>query len=215
LTVRCFRRPVMRAATSSCGRTVSRQGATCCGQVSGNRFHYRHLGGTAAALLPQPRRSCPLVVLPVDTDWTPTGPLAALRTAGVRDSCRIAGRCPNPCRTTAICNGCAGADASAVVSSSRASGPVGGHTDDDGSGWADVRCGRCPPAAAASPLGRTVAEPAADTRNGSAAAVHGCCPGFRTPRTARCIPPWPASGRDRYRNRSPGRRPLVGCSQRW
>jgi hypothetical protein len=34
-------------------------------------------------------------------------------------------------------------------------------------------------------------------------------------RPARRIPPWPGSGRDRYRNRSPGRRPLVGWSQRW
>jgi hypothetical protein len=63
--------------------------------------------------------------------------------------------------------------------------------------------------------GRTAAEPAADTSDRSAAAVRGCCPRFRTPRTARRSPSWPASGRDRYRNRSPGRRPLVGCSQRW
>jgi hypothetical protein len=51
--------------------------------------------------------------------WTPTAPLAALRTAGVRDPCRIAGRCPDPCRTTASCNGGAAADASAVVSGDR------------------------------------------------------------------------------------------------
>jgi hypothetical protein len=103
----------------------------------------------------------------------------------------------------------------AVVSSSRASGPVGGHPDQDGSGQADVQCGWCPPGVATSPLGRTVAEPAADTSDRSAAAVRGCCPRFRTPRTARRSPSWPASGGDRYRNRWPGRRPLVGCRQRW
>jgi hypothetical protein len=53
-----------------------------------------------------------------------------LRTADVRHRCRITVGRPNPCRTTAICDGCAGADACAVVSSSRASGPVGGHTDE-------------------------------------------------------------------------------------
>ena len=39
--------------------------------------------------------------------------------------------------------------------------------------------------------------------------------GIWTPADGRPHPPWPASRRNRYRNRSPGRRPLVGCSHRW
>jgi hypothetical protein len=69
LTVRCLRRPC-----PVCGHVVLRAdggvqaGATCCGQLSGNRCHCCRLGGPAAVLLPQPRRSCPLVVVPVDRD---------------------------------------------------------------------------------------------------------------------------------------------------
>ena len=87
-------RPLLPASCPVCGHVVlradgvSREDGTRWGQVSGNRCHYRRLGGTAAALLPQPRRSCPLVVVPV----TPSGPPAAVRTAGVRHTCRIAGR---------------------------------------------------------------------------------------------------------------------------
>jgi hypothetical protein len=62
LTVRCFQRPVLCTATSPCGRTGVRAG---CDLVrSGVRQPVpmaAALGGTAAALLPQPRRSCPLV----------------------------------------------------------------------------------------------------------------------------------------------------------
>jgi hypothetical protein len=139
---------------------MSRQGATCCGQLSGNRCHYRRLGGTAAARLPQPRRSCPLVGLPVDTDRS----AGRLRTAGVRDPCRIAGRCPNPRRTTAICNGWAAAEVSGSVSGA---GRVDRWTDTP---TVTVPAGRtCDAVAVRSPRpprcwGRTAAELAADTR---------------------------------------------------
>jgi hypothetical protein len=109
-------RPLLRGSCPGCGQVVlradgvSRQGVTCCGQVSGNRCHYCRLDGTAAALPPQPRRSCPLVVVSVDTGWS----AGRLRTAGVRDPCHIAGQCPNPVRTTTSCNGGAAAVASAV-----------------------------------------------------------------------------------------------------
>jgi hypothetical protein len=202
-------RPLLPASCPMCGHRVRPAGVR--GQVSGNRCHYRRLGGTAAALLPQPRRSRPLVVVPVDTD----------RSAGRAADSGCPTHLPHRRRASESVphNGhlqwLRWGGRVAVVSSSRASGPVGGHPDQDGSGQADVRCGQCPPGVATSPLGRTAAEPAADTSDRSAAAVRGCCPRFRTPRTARRSPSWPASGRDRYRNRSPGRRPLVGCSQRW
>jgi len=189
---------------------VSGQGATCCGQVSGNRCHCCRLGGTAAALLPQPRRSCPLVVVPVDTDRSAGRPVDS----GCPRPCRIAGQCPDPCRTTAICNGGAAADASTAVSGSRA-GLTSGRTptDDDGSGSADMRCGRCPPGVT-SPLGSDGGGTCGGHPDGSAAAVRGGCPGFRTPADSLPHPAWPASGRARYRNRSLGWWPLVGCSQR-
>jgi hypothetical protein len=124
LTVRCFRRPVLCAATSSCGRTGCRAG-----------WDLPRLGVRQPMPSPPPWAEPPWPVCrSLDGHvrwslcrWTPTGPPAALRIAGVRDPCRIAGRCPNPCRTTAICNGCAWADASAVVSGSRLSRPVSGH----------------------------------------------------------------------------------------
>jgi hypothetical protein len=74
LPASCHMRPRRPA-----GGRVPRQGVTCCGQVSGNRSHYRRLGGTAVPPLPRPRRPCPLVLVPLDTD-----PLAALCAAGVR-----------------------------------------------------------------------------------------------------------------------------------
>jgi hypothetical protein len=213
LTVRCFRRPVRCAATSSCGRTG------CPGRV-------------------RPAGGCPATGA-ITAAWAePLRPFCRSLDGHVRCAGRCAGghrpvrrpRCgqrvsdtpaaspvgrPNPCRTTAICNGCAGADASPWC-------PAAGRVDR----WADTptrtvparqTCGAVSVRPAWPPhrWGRTAAEPAADTSDRSAAAVRGCCPRFRTPRTARRSPSWPASGRDRYRNRSPGRRPLVGCSQRW
>jgi hypothetical protein len=68
LTVRCFRRPVLCAATSSCGRTGVQGGCHLLGSGVRQPVPLRRLGGTAAALLPQPRRACPLLVVPVDTD---------------------------------------------------------------------------------------------------------------------------------------------------
>jgi len=105
-------RPLLQASCPVCGHVrlgvdgCPGHDATCCGQLSGDRSHCRRLGGTAAALLPQPQRSCPLVVVPVDTD----GPLAARWTAGVRHPGRIAGQSPEPCRTTAIGSGSAAAE---------------------------------------------------------------------------------------------------------
>jgi hypothetical protein len=72
------------------------------------------LGGIAAAF-----RSLDGHVRWSFCQWTPTGPMAA-RTAGVRDPRRIAGRCPDPRRPTASYSGCVAADASVVVSGSRA-----------------------------------------------------------------------------------------------
>jgi hypothetical protein len=88
---------------------VSGQGVTWCGQVSGNRFQW--LPPWAEPLRPFCRNLDGHVRwsgVPVDTDR----PVAALRTAGVCDPCRIAGRCPNPCHTMAIRNGGAAAEAS-------------------------------------------------------------------------------------------------------
>ena len=61
--------------------------------------------------------------------------------------------CTDPCLTAAICNSGAAAGASAAVLAAGRDGPVGGHTDDDGSGSADVRRDRCPPGVTTSPLG--------------------------------------------------------------
>jgi hypothetical protein len=208
----CFRRPVLCAATSSCGRTGCPGGCDLLGSGVRQPVPLPPAGRTAAALLPQPRRSCPLVVVPVDTDRAagraadsgyPTH--VPHRRSGVRPMPhRRSGVRPVP--HNAICNGWAGADASAVVSSSRASGPVGGHTDEDGSGWADVRAVGVRPPRPPRRWGRKAAEPAADTSHRSAAAVRGCCPGFRTPRDSA---PHPAMACVRAR---PLQEPVAGAA---
>jgi hypothetical protein len=80
-------------------------GVTYCAQVFGNRCHCCHLGGTAAAFC----RSLDGHVRWSLCWWTPTGPMAAPRTAIVRDPVLRGWSCPNPCRTTVICNGCVAA----------------------------------------------------------------------------------------------------------
>jgi hypothetical protein len=138
-------------------------GVTCCGQVSGNRSIAAAWGGTAADLLPQPRRHVRWSLC----QWTPTGPRAALWTAGVRDP---------------------------------SASPVG------------VRTRRChPPRPPRHWVARRRNLRRTPTRDGPTAAVRVA---VRVPGTCR-QPPWPGSGHDCYRNRSPGRRPPVGCSQRW
>jgi hypothetical protein len=214
LTVRCFWRPVLCAARSSCGRTG------CPGRVGPAAVRCPATGASTAAWGEPLRPFCRSLDGHVRWSvcrWTSTGPPAALRTAGVRHT-RAASPvgCPTHVPHTSHLQWLRwGARASAVVSSSRASGPVGGHTDEDGSSWA--ACERSVSARRghlAAGVGRR-RNLQRTPRTVSAAAVRGCCPGFRTPRTARRIPPWPVSGCDRYRNRSPGRRPLVGWSQRW
>jgi hypothetical protein len=92
LTVRCLRPPVLSAATS-CGRT----GCPDRMRLAAVR---RPVTGAITAAWAQPLRPfCRSLDGHVRWSlcrWTPTGPLAAPRTAGARDPCRIAGRCPDP-----------------------------------------------------------------------------------------------------------------------
>jgi hypothetical protein len=153
----------------------------------------------------------PLVVLPADA----TGPLPCCgqQVSSTRTASPVGVR--TPCRTTAICNGCAAADASRY--GIRRPGGLTGRRRHIG---------------LTAPAGRRVVRSMSARRGRLAAGVGrrrnlrqgpgrfrrcrpGGCPGFGHLRPACRIPPWPGSGRDRYRNRSPGRRPLVGWSQRW
>jgi hypothetical protein len=212
-------RSLLLASCPVCGQVVlradgvSREGGARCGQVSGNRCQYRRLGGTAAALLPQPRRSCPLVGLPVDIDRSAG---RAADSGCPTHTCRIAGRVSDT-RAAHQPSAMAALGRTRVRRGVQQPGEwTGGRTHRRG--WfqlGGVRAVGVRPPRPPRGWGRTAAEPAAVTSDRFRRCRPWLLPGFRTPRTARRIPPWPVSGWDRYRNRSPGRRPLVGWSQRW
>jgi hypothetical protein len=176
LTVRCLRRPVLYAATSSCGRTG------CPGMCDLLRSAVRQ----PLPLLPPGRNH---------RDPSAAAPtvMSAGRCAGDRD--RSAGRsadsrCPRPVphrRSVSeplAHNGHMQWLRCGVRRGVRPAGRV--------DRWADtptvtVPAGRTCDAVGVRPpwpprcWGRTAAEPATDTPDGSAAAVRGGCPGFRAP----------------------------------
>jgi hypothetical protein len=163
------------------------------------------LDGTAAALLPQPRRSCPLIGVPVDTD----------RSAGrAADSGVSATRAASPVgvRTRALQRPSATA---ALRRRCPLWCPAAGRVDR----WADTPTMTVPARRTCGAVGVRPGWPprrrdrTADTAADTPGRFRRCRPGSGHLPTACCIPPWPVSGRG-YRKRAPGRWPLVGCSQR-
>jgi hypothetical protein len=122
LNVRCFRRPVL------CGHVVLRRTGVRagCGLLRSGvrrpvprplpRRNRCCLGGTAAARLLAPGRSCPLVGLSVDTDRSADRAVDS----GCPRPVPITGQCPDLCRTMASCNGALRRRWPAVVADSRA-----------------------------------------------------------------------------------------------
>ena len=168
-------RPLLPASCSVCGLVVLWADGVSRGRARPPAVRCPATGAMAAARAEPLRSFCRSLDGHVRWSlyrWTPTGPLAALRTAGVRHPCRSAGRCPNPCRTTAICTGRAARTRPPWC-------PAAGRVDR----WTDTpmvmvparrTCGAVgvrPPWSPRRWWGRTPAEPAADAPDGSADAV--------------------------------------------